>query len=184
MSQLACYPFPLPSARRRGTSGHLYLFWQSKRLRFASYGRSQLQFFTSTNKNMPFYQMLCIASHFREYKHIKELVTMSAKHIMDQGGVVRNVEYWGTQTLPQPMRRHRQVYTIGDYWTMYFDTSPHGLRSLTGVIRRDPRVIRWTMLKQGDKVGDVVLPREKTVTRTDYLNPPRDGSTSWSELDI
>ncbi|KAI6046080.1 hypothetical protein EDC04DRAFT_1871086 [Pisolithus marmoratus] len=98
---------------------------------------------------MPFYQMLCIASHFREYKHIKDLVTMSAKHIMDQGGVVRNIEYWGTQTLPQPMRRHRQVYTIGDYWTMYFDTSPHGLKSLTGVIRRDPRVIRWTMLKQG-----------------------------------
>ncbi|KAI6026267.1 hypothetical protein PISMIDRAFT_92053 [Pisolithus microcarpus 441] len=133
---------------------------------------------------MPFYQMLCIASHFREYKHIKELVTMSAKHIMDQGGVVRNIEYWGTQTLPQPMRRHRQVYTIGDYWTMYFDTSPHGLKSLTGVIRRDPRVIRWTMVKQGDKVGDVVLPREKTVMRTDYLNPPRDGSTSWSGLDL
>ncbi|KAG1716632.1 hypothetical protein ID866_510 [Astraeus odoratus] len=131
---------------------------------------------------MPFYQMVCIASHFREYRHIKDLVTMSARHIMDQGGVVRNIEYWGTQTLPQKMRKRRQVYTIGDYWTMYFDTSPQGLKSLTGLIRRDPRVIRWTMLKQGDKVEDVVLPREKTVTRMGYLKPPRDALDSWSGL--
>lgn len=134
---------------------------------------------------MPFYQMVCIASHFREYRHIKDLVTMSAKHIMDQGGVVRNIDYWGTKTLPQAMRRHRQVYTIGDYWSMYFDTSPAGLRSLTGMIRRDPRVIRWTMLKQGDKVEDVVLPREKTVMRPDYLRVPNDRSpTSWSGLGL
>jgi len=76
---------------------------------------------------------------------------MSARHVMDQGGVVRNIEYWGTQTLPQVMRRHKKSQNVGDYWTMYFDTSPRTLNSLALKLRQDPRVIRWTMLKQGEK---------------------------------
>lgn len=81
---------------------------------------------------MPLYQMFCIASHFREYvshilrsaaehashgdgqKHIKDLVTMSATHVMNEGGVVRNIQFNGTQTLPQRMRRHKQYYTVGE----------------------------------------------------------------------
>lgn len=39
---------------------------------------------------------------------------MSARHVMDQGGVVRNIEYWGTQTLPQVMRRHKKSQTVGE----------------------------------------------------------------------
>src|SRR4051794_17569074 len=41
------------------------------------------------------------------------------------------------------------------YWTMHFDTSPHTLRSLNGIMRRDPRVLRWTVLKLADKVEDI-----------------------------
>ncbi|KAH7913170.1 hypothetical protein BJ138DRAFT_1002848 [Hygrophoropsis aurantiaca] len=138
---------------------------------------------------MPFYQMLCIASHFREYKHIKDLVSTAATHVMDTGGVVRNIKFLGTQTLPQKMQRHRQTYTHGDYWTMHFDTSPRTLRTLGGIMRRDPRVIRWTMLKLGEKVEDVVLPPEKTVHRPDYLrkvgsskDADRDYRESWSDV--
>jgi len=47
-------------------------------------------------------------------------------------------------------------------------------------LRRDPRVIRWTMLKQGDKAQDIVLPREKTVMRMDYLKPLKE--SSWSDI--
>ncbi|KAN0091248.1 hypothetical protein V8E55_004814 [Tylopilus felleus] len=129
---------------------------------------------------MPFYKMLCISAHFREYKHIKDLVTMAARHVMDHGGVVRNIEHWGTQTLPQVMRRHKKSQTIGNYWTMYFDASPGTLNSLALKLRRDPRVIRWTMLKQGDKAQDIVLPREKTVMRMDYLKPLKE--SSWSDI--
>jgi small subunit ribosomal protein S6 len=35
------------------------------------------------------------------------------------------------------------------------------------------------MIKQGEKVEDVVLPREKTVMRMDYLKSPK--VTSWSD---
>lgn len=129
---------------------------------------------------MPFYQLFCIASHFREYKHIKDLVTMSAMHVMNEGGVVRNIGFDGTKTLPERMRRHKQYYTIGDYWTMDFDTSPRTLRTLAGMMRRDQRVIRWTMLKLGEKAEDVVIKPEQTVERHSTTTTPSSISPYWS----
>jgi len=111
---------------------------------------------------MPFYQMVCIAAHYNEYKHIKGLVQQTARHVMNNGGVVRKISSWGTLALPQRMFRHKQYHNIGDYWTMDFDVSPLTLRSLNYLMRNDPRVIRWTMLKQGEKVEDIVETRGKT----------------------
>ncbi|KAF8637957.1 hypothetical protein AX16_010590 [Volvariella volvacea WC 439] len=104
---------------------------------------------------MPLYQMLCITAHYKEFKHIKELVRQSATHVMNAGGVVRSINSWGTLTLPQRMRRHGHYHYVGDYWTLHFDTAPRTLQSLNSIMRRDPRVIRWTVLKLGDKVEDV-----------------------------
>ncbi|KAI0675044.1 ribosomal protein S6 [Trametes maxima] len=115
---------------------------------------------------MPFYQLVCIAAHYPEYRHIKDLVTRAATHILDNGGVVRRLDSWGTQTLPQRMRRAKQNYNIGDYWSMQFDASPATLRGLNGILRHDPRVIRWTALKVGEKVDDVLMLPTKTVNRS------------------
>ncbi|EJF65083.1 ribosomal protein S6 [Dichomitus squalens] len=114
---------------------------------------------------MPFYQLVCIAAHYPEYKHIKDLVTRVASHVLKEGGVVRKLDSWGTCTLPQRMRRNKQYHTIGDYWTMQFDASPTTLRGLNTIMRHDPRVIRWTNLKIGEKVTDVRQFVEKTVDR-------------------
>lgn len=38
------------------------------------------------------------------------------------------------------------------YWTLYFDASPGTVRSLNRIMRRDPRVIRWTVLKIADNL--------------------------------
>lgn len=49
------------------------------------------------------------------------------------------------------------------YWTMNFDASPRTLQSLSGVMRHDPRVIRMTTLKAGEKAEDIVRPKTKTL---------------------
>jgi len=49
---------------------------------------------------------------------------------------------------------------------MQFDASPRTLNSLNSIMRNEQRVIRWTMLKLGEKVEDVVKEREVTVDRT------------------
>ncbi|KIK09198.1 hypothetical protein K443DRAFT_671684 [Laccaria amethystina LaAM-08-1] len=112
---------------------------------------------------MPLYQMLCITKHYPEYKHIRELVRQSAMHIMKEGGVVRSINSWGTRTLPQRMKRQGPYVDVGDYWTLHFDTSPSTLRSLNGIMRRDPRVLRWTVLKLGDRVEDIARQGEQII---------------------
>ncbi|KAJ7647237.1 ribosomal protein S6 [Roridomyces roridus] len=122
---------------------------------------------------MPIYQMLCITGHFPEYTHIRELVKQSATHIMDAGGVVRKIDSWGTRALPQRLRRHGNYHEIADYWTMHFDTSPRTLLSLNGLMRRDPRVIRWTVLKLGSRPEDIAREGRRTLhgDKADSLDP-------------
>ncbi|KAF7315580.1 hypothetical protein MIND_00073400 [Mycena indigotica] len=104
---------------------------------------------------MPIYQMVCIAAHFPKYEHIKGLVKQTVEHVLDEGGVVRTINSWGTRSLPQRMRRHGNYHEIADYWTMHFDTAPRTLRSLNKLMRQDPRVIRWTVLKLGSRPEDI-----------------------------
>ena len=51
--------------------------------------------------------------HFLK-QHIKQLVQQTATHVMDAGGVVRALDSWGTLTLPQRMRRHKQYHLRGE----------------------------------------------------------------------
>ena len=51
------------------------------------------------------------------------------------------------------------------YWTMQFDASPTTLSSLNAIMRHDPRVVRWTSLKVGEKLEDVFQLGEQTVAR-------------------
>ncbi|KAI0268662.1 ribosomal protein S6 [Gloeopeniophorella convolvens] len=112
---------------------------------------------------MPFYQVLCIAAHNREYRQIKGLVRLAATHVLNNGGVVRGLQYWGTEVLPQRMNSHGATHERGDYWTMHFDASPEKQKSLTKLLRRDPRVIRTTVLKMGDRIEDVAWRYPKTL---------------------
>ncbi|KAF9793425.1 ribosomal protein S6 [Thelephora terrestris] len=127
---------------------------------------------------MPFYRMMCIAAHYPEYKHIKDLVTQSAMHVLDNGGIVRGFRYWGTRTLPQKMRRQKQIFNYGDYWFMHFDASPKTLKGLHTLLRKDPRVIRWTMLKEGEKVQDVVELKDQTIEHSSPFDSVSSAPTS------
>ncbi|KAJ3802945.1 ribosomal protein S6 [Lentinula aff. detonsa] len=120
---------------------------------------------------MPFYQMLCISTHYNEYRHIKQLVTQTCNHIMNNGGVVRKIDSWGTFGLPQRMKRHAGYSNSGDYWALHFDTSPRTLQSLNKIMRQDPLVLRWTVLKLGAKVEDLASEGRKAIQGQEIDDP-------------
>ena len=130
-------------------------------------------------------------------------MTQSAMHVLDNGGVVRGFRYWGTRTLPQRMRRQKQFFNYGEYvspflsaannkgfplklttphstsyWFMHFDSSPKTLKSLHTLLRKDPRVIRWTMLKEGEKLEDVVELKEQTIEHSSIFESASSAPTS------
>jgi len=61
------------------------------------------------------------------------------------------------------MRRHQQYYSVGDHFTVLFDTSPPVLSALNEQLRVDPSVIRWTTIKKGSTIKDLIPKREFTM---------------------
>ncbi|KAI0029096.1 hypothetical protein K488DRAFT_57172 [Vararia minispora EC-137] len=112
---------------------------------------------------MPVYQLFCVAAHSPEFTQIQQLVRRSALHVMDAGGVVRGFRYFGVQTLSQRMRAHSSIYHHGDIWSMHFDASPSTQTSLFKMLKKDPSVIRPTILKMGDGLRGALHWRERTI---------------------
>ena len=69
---------------------------------------------------------------------------------------------------------------LNSYWFMHFDASPKTLKGLHTLLRKDPRVIRWTMLKEGEKLEDVVELKEQTVEHSSLFESANSASTSSS----
>ncbi len=45
--------------------------------------------------------------------------------------------------------------SLRSYWLMHFDTNAPVLKSLNDRLRADPRVIKWTALKLGDRLDQI-----------------------------
>lgn len=76
--------------------------------------------------------------------------------------------YWGVrQTWHLTLRPGPTISP--SYWTLHFDTAPRTLRTFNLIMRRDPRVIRWTVLKMGEKLEDVAKEGEKA-TKNDHTS--------------
>lgn len=54
---------------------------------------------------------------------------------------------------------------------MHFDASPEKQKTLSKLLRKDPRVVRATVLKMGERIEDVAWKHPKTII------PARDVST-------
>jgi hypothetical protein len=81
--------------------------------------------FQHTSRNTLVHSLLDPFLHLKSpQKHIFELVRQSATHIMDSGGVVRKIDSWGTKTLPQRMRRHGPLQSVGE-WVKRYARSYH-----------------------------------------------------------
>ncbi|WWD02503.1 ribosomal protein S6 [Kwoniella europaea PYCC6329] len=106
---------------------------------------------------MPLYELFCIAVHNPTSSvNLRSVINSLSNQIHSTGGVVRDMKKLGINlTLPQRMRRMRQYHERGDHFTMTFDTSPIVLKRLDETLRRDPSIIRWTLLKKATKVKDL-----------------------------
>ncbi|UZJ56692.1 hypothetical protein CBS101457_006012 [Exobasidium rhododendri] len=107
---------------------------------------------------MPLYELFCIAASATESAPFRDLIRSTSRLVLDHGGAVRGLQYWGKRTLPQRARRHQQWHTEGDHFLLHFDTNPRVLSTLSSRLQADPRVIKWTTLKLGERL-DQITPR-------------------------
>ncbi|KAJ8295249.1 30S ribosomal protein S6 [Rhodotorula toruloides] len=122
---------------------------------------------------MPLYELVCITKHHLTLTPIHSLMRTTTQLITQNGGVVRNLDFWGTRNLPQRMKVGRrrggggegEGEFVGDYWTLRFDASPPLVTALNARLRLNPSVLRWTALRLGSKLEQVAgMGEEKTVS--------------------
>ncbi|CEH19402.1 Mitochondrial ribosomal protein MRP17 [Ceraceosorus bombacis] len=118
---------------------------------------------------MPLYELFCVAASSAESAPIRDLVRTTSSLILEHGGAVRGVQYWGRRVLPQRTRRHQVWHSQGDHFFLQFDTNPRVLGTLSSRLRADPRVIKWTTLKLGDRL-DQISPDPARARPTGYAS--------------
>ncbi|KAI8813246.1 30S ribosomal protein S6 [Cladochytrium replicatum] len=104
---------------------------------------------------MPLYELICISKTAAgNNNHAKEAARLAARHVLDRGGVVRNIDVlpYYREMLPYRMKRHQEIFHTGVYWSMQFYSSPLVQRSLYQALRYDEGVIRHGFVKLGDNI--------------------------------
>ncbi|KAI8919089.1 hypothetical protein DFJ77DRAFT_507933 [Powellomyces hirtus] len=84
------------------------------------------------------------------------LMKQSAIQILDLKGVVKHFELLKSdETLPYRMKRHQEIFSTGDYFTMQFYASPQTKQTLSKSLDFDERVIRHTIMKIGESMSEI-----------------------------
>lgn len=71
--------------------------------------------------------------------------------MLDQNGVVRGVTNWGTFLLPKPAKKLQTTHHVGHHFIMRFDASARTQHALRRTMSLDPRLIRYSVVKMGEK---------------------------------
>lgn len=71
--------------------------------------------------------------------------------VMQSGGVVRQLENHGENTLAYKIRMDHEWFNVGRQWTMQFDSPPTLVGQLKLELKLDPLVIRSAVMKVSSK---------------------------------
>ncbi|KAG5518595.1 hypothetical protein PMAC_002991 [Pneumocystis sp. 'macacae'] len=88
-------------------------------------------------------------------KSLRELVKTSGSIIINKGGIIRELEDWGNMVLPKKIKKHQQIHYEGHHWTMLFDSNPQTQHEINRILKLDPRIIRYSIIKLGNKLCEI-----------------------------
>ncbi|KAF2112986.1 37S ribosomal protein Mrp17 [Lophiotrema nucula] len=100
------------------------------------------------------YEMIGVVRPGR-LSEVKEIAKTAGKIILDKQGVVRGITNWGTFLLPKPAKKLQSTHHTGHHFIMRFDASPRTQHALRRTMSLDPRLIRYSVVKMGEKFEDI-----------------------------
>ncbi len=86
---------------------------------------------------------------------VTSIARIAGQQIVDNKGVIRGIKNWGQFDLPRPTTRHQTQHHQGHYFVMQFDSSIKVQEEVRRLLTLDPRMIRHSVVKVGDKLGGV-----------------------------
>ncbi|GAB7365450.1 hypothetical protein MBLNU230_g6523t1 [Neophaeotheca triangularis] len=101
------------------------------------------------------YELIGVARPGRSINEIKEITRTTGNIVLSSGGVVRGLTNWGTFLLPRPARKQGATYHRGQYFILRFDSSAKTQHAVRRTLGLDPRMIRYSVVKMGDKLEEL-----------------------------
>ncbi|KAL2828424.1 37S ribosomal protein Mrp17 [Aspergillus cavernicola] len=86
---------------------------------------------------------------------VREIARNTGIQVLRSGGVVRGYTNWGIFRLPSPTTKHQARYTDGHHFIMRFDSAGPVQSAVRRTLSLDPRMIRFSVVKLGDKLEEV-----------------------------
>ncbi|EEH45814.2 ribosomal protein S6 [Paracoccidioides brasiliensis Pb18] len=83
------------------------------------------------------------------------IARVTGLQILYGGGVIRGLTNWGPFRLPRPTTKHQTKYATGYHFIMRFDSSSAVQKSVRRTLGLDPRMIRFSVVKLGEKLEDI-----------------------------
>lgn len=122
-----------------------------------------------------------INNHLHRSLETKELVGTIGKLIIQNRGVVRDIVNMGERQLPQIMRKDQERHFRGFHFMMLFDASSGVQNEILRTLKKDPRVIRSSIVKVNtkrsldvaaslDRANNIPTIFDKVLAKTDMHN--------------
>ncbi|EMC97802.1 hypothetical protein BAUCODRAFT_66624 [Baudoinia panamericana UAMH 10762] len=101
------------------------------------------------------YELIGVVRPGRGVNEIKEITKTTGNIVLSSGGVVRGITNWGTFLLPKPARKQGAIYNQGHYFILRFDSSAKTQHAVRRTLGLDPRMIRYSVVKMGEKLEEI-----------------------------
>jgi len=99
------------------------------------------------------YELIGVVRPGRGINEIKEIAKTTGNIVLSRRGVIRGITNWGPFLLPKPTTKHQSQHHTGHYFVMRFDSSAPTQATIRRSLGLDPRMIRFSVVKLGDRLG-------------------------------
>ncbi|KAL4766369.1 mitochondrial 37S ribosomal protein bS6m [Aspergillus foveolatus] len=86
---------------------------------------------------------------------VRDIARNAGTLVLRSGGVIRGYTNWGIFRLPKTTTKHQARYTDGHHFIMRFDAAAPVQMGIRRQLALDPRMIRFSVVKLGDKLDEV-----------------------------
>ncbi len=124
--------------------------------------------------------------------YVKDIARSTGSLILSRTGTIRNLANWGVFDLPRPTVKYQTQHHKGHYFCMTFDSSASVQTEVRRQLGLNPHMIRFSVVKVGDKLGgaknekgkieDVTGKLEWKAQEEDYMNNVQGSTDSLSSF--
>ena len=85
--------------------------------------------------------------------YVKDVARSAGNLVLSRTGTIRALQNWGIFDLPSPTVKHQTQHHRGHYFCMTFDSSIGVQQEIQRQLKLNPHMIRYSVVKIGDKLG-------------------------------